>query len=61
MVYFTTLRPAAEFAVELKQKYDVLCNPTASHRVRLVTHLDVTSNDIERAITAICNVGSKTN
>jgi threonine aldolase len=57
MVYLTTKAPARAF-VDALASHNVLCLPTASHRIRLVTHLDVDAEGIGRAITAICGVGS---
>jgi threonine aldolase len=56
MVYLTTKAPARAFVDALAAK-QVLCLPTAPNRIRLVTHLDVDAEDIERAISAICEVG----
>jgi len=53
MVYFTTPNPAAEFADALETKYQVRALPMDLHRLRMVTHLDVDSNDIEQAIAAV--------
>jgi threonine aldolase len=49
MVYFDTTMPAAELSARLKDE-KLLCLPTAPHRIRLVTHLDVNGEAIERAI-----------
>jgi threonine aldolase len=56
MVYFNLWASAADFARTLEEKYRVRCIPMGAHRVRLVTHLDVDAEDIERAIPAICDV-----
>jgi threonine aldolase len=53
MVYVNTHRPAKEFAERLRAQHKVLCIPTGPNRIRLVTHLDVDDEDIERAIGAI--------
>lgn len=58
MVYFRTKIPASAFVDALKTKYSVLCNATSAHRIRLVTHLDINDEHIERAIEAICDIGS---
>jgi threonine aldolase len=60
MVYFTTQIPAQDFVDTLAHQHQVLCITTDSHRIRLVTHLDVDAEAIERAIAAICDIGSKT-
>ena len=49
MVYFDTAGPAADFVERLAAK-KVRCLPTAPRRIRLVTHNDVDSEDIDRAI-----------
>ncbi|HZO90779.1 MAG TPA: low-specificity L-threonine aldolase [Chthonomonadaceae bacterium] len=59
MVYMTTQAPARAFADRLASEHKVLGIPTAANRIRLVTHLDVDAEDIERAIAAICDVGSR--
>ena len=56
MVYFNTKIPAEQFQEALKAK-GVLCGTTASHRIRLVTHLDIDSEDIVNAIALIGEVG----
>jgi threonine aldolase len=56
MVYFTTGEPADAFANALAARHKVLCLPSASHRIRMVTHLDVDAEDIERAVEAVCDV-----
>jgi len=48
---------AAEFASRLKDR-GVLMLPTAPYTIRAVTHLDVTSADVDRAIEAIQAVAS---
>jgi threonine aldolase len=54
MVYFNTRVPAREFQELLAEKHRVLCGSTASHRIRMVTHLDIDDADIDRAIQAVC-------
>ncbi len=52
MVFFdvdVAARPMGEFIEELQQA-GVLMRPTAPRRVRAVTHLDVSRQDIERAV-----------
>ena len=58
MVYFTTRAPAREFAGMLAEQHQVLCGTTSSHRIRMVTHLDIDDEDIERAAEAVCATGS---
>ena len=58
MIYFNTQALAQTFADRLAADYKVICDPTASHRIRLVTHLDVDAEDIERAITALCSTAN---
>jgi len=52
MVYFNTQFPAEPFAQRLAEAHRVLCGPTDTHRIRLVTHLDIDDEDVERAIVA---------
>lgn len=52
MVYFQTAAPSERIVEALKARH-VLCNATAPHRIRMVTHLDVDDDDIDRAVTAI--------
>jgi len=59
MVYFDTQAPAWKFKELLAEKHRVLCGTTASHRIRMVTHLDIDDEDIERAAEAVCAVGSR--
>ncbi len=59
MVYLTTQVPARAFADKLASDHSVLCVTTASHRIRLVTHLDIHPDDIETAITAICDTAGR--
>ncbi len=53
MVYFRTLLPAAHVADALAAR-DVLCGVTGPNRIRLVTHLDIDAEDIDRTV-AILN------
>ena len=57
MVYFSTLVPANEFAAALQERHGILCGPTAARRIRLVTHLDIDDEDVERAVEGIRAVG----
>ena len=43
---------SAEFLTELT-KHEVLAIPVDTSRVRMVTHLEVDRNDIERAVVAV--------
>lgn len=56
MVYFTTEAPAQQVKMRLEERHHLLCNPTAPHRIRFVTHLDVSAADIECAINALEDV-----
>ncbi len=49
MVYFDTQRPAEEMVARLQER-QVLCLALGANRIRLVTHHDVDSEDIERAL-----------
>ena len=53
MVYFNTQAPAEIFTHRLAEAHRVLGQPTDTHRIRLVTHLDVDDEDVEKAIAAI--------
>lgn len=55
MVYFRTYRPASQIAEALARE-DVLCGMTGPNRIRMVTHLDVDAEDIDRAIAAVHRV-----
>ena len=57
MVYFQTKIPAHEFADALAG-HDVLCGVTGPNRIRMVTHLDIDSEDIDRALLVMHNVGA---
>jgi threonine aldolase len=59
MVYFSMRATAHDFKALLAEKHRVLCGSTASHRIRMVTHLDIDDEDIERAVEAVHIVGSK--
>lgn len=56
MVYFNTEGPAQPFVDALTAR-GVLSNATAKHRIRMVTHLDVDEEDVDRAAEAIRAVG----
>lgn len=59
MVYFTTLRvPARDFVNALRERHSVLCASTAPDRIRLVTHLDVREQQIDRAVEALQEVAA---
>ncbi len=53
MVYFNTNLPAQEVCSHLAENHNVLCNPTALHTLRMVTHLDIDDEAIEMAISAL--------
>ena len=59
MVYFNTVAPAQAFVEALASYHNVLCNAMGSHRIRLVTHLDVDAEDMDRAAAAVCKVGQR--
>ena len=59
MVYFNTQQPAAHVKQQLEARHKILCNPTAPHRIRWVTHLDVDEEDTERAIDALCDISAR--
>lgn len=58
MVYFNTKAPADQFVQSLKER-GVLCGETGKHRVRMVTHLDIDSEDIDRTIEAVIETGKR--
>lgn len=58
MVYFTTPVSAANFAERLADQHGVLSTPMGLHRLRMVTHLDVNREDIERAILGVHSTAS---
>ncbi len=53
MVYINTRRPADELQNDLASRFNVLSSTFGSHRLRLVTHMDVDQGDVERAIDAV--------
>ena len=55
MVYFDTAGPAADFVSRLAE-HKVRCLATAPKRIRLVTHHDVDTDDIARAVEAFRRV-----
>lgn len=57
MVYFNTAGPAGRMVETLKER-GVLCNATAGNRIRMVTHLDVDAEDVDRAAAAIREAGA---
>ncbi len=59
MVYVTTTAPAAQFVMELYDRHKIRCGAFSANRIRFVTHLDVDSQDVDRAIEAICEVGAR--
>lgn len=56
-VMVDTVRPAPEWAEELKER-GVACLPFGPHRLRLVVHRDLGDADIEVAIEAFRNIAS---
>lgn len=52
MVYIQTAASAPEVVAVLKERHGILCNATAPHRIRMVTHLDVDADDVDRAVSA---------
>lgn len=57
MVYFSTSAPADRWVTALAQR-GVLCLALGVHRIRLVTHLDVDDEDVERAVRALKDVSA---
>lgn len=57
MVYITTSQPAEIVVARLKER-GVLCNATAAHRIRFVTHLDISTADVDRACTVLRETAS---
>jgi threonine aldolase len=55
MVYINTEGPADPVVTWLRDTHNVLCHRTAANRIRMVTHLDVDEEDIDRAAEAICS------
>lgn len=52
MVYVHTQAPAAQVRANLQEE-GVLCNATAEHSLRFVTHMDVSSSDMDTAAEAL--------
>lgn len=52
MVYFDTVRAAPEVVACLRER-GVLCNAVGPNRIRMVTHLDVDADDVDRAAAAL--------
>ena len=61
MVYFTTTATAERWKSLLEERHKILCNTTTSHRIRLVTHLDVDADDIGRALDALRDISKQLN
>ena len=57
MVYITTDSLASKWVTKFAER-GVLCSATTEHRIRFVTHLDITPEDIENAIEAIVGTPS---
>jgi threonine aldolase len=57
MVYFNTTGPAQPFVDALAAR-GVLCNATGRNRIRMVTHLDVDAEDVDRAAEAVRKVSA---
>lgn len=58
MVYFRTNADAREIVRSLRENHAVLCNATAPDRIRMVTHLDVDTDDVDRAVSALFAVAA---
>lgn len=58
MVYFNTRSLAAPFEAEMERQ-GILSNLVSSHRIRLVTHLDVTTPQVERAVEIIREIATR--
>jgi threonine aldolase len=56
MVYINTRMKADLVQSELTRRFNVLCSPFGSHRLRFVTHMDVNREDIQLAVEAIRTV-----
>ncbi len=52
MVYINTREPALQLSQQLAER-GILCNPTGSHRLRIVTHLDVDDEDTAQIISVL--------
>jgi threonine aldolase len=52
MVYFKTATSAPRFVEEMERR-GVIAYAVAAHRIRMVTHLDISTSDIQHAITTI--------
>ena len=59
MVYLRTEVVAAAVAEELKVRFGVLVSCMGTHIVRMVTHMDVSGSDVERAGSAVQSVCSE--
>ncbi len=55
MVYMTTDAPASVWVERLAEQ-GILCNTTATHRIRFVTHLDVDAAKIQSVIEAFVQI-----
>ena len=53
MVYFDVAERSAQELCDRLRELDVAVNPTGRSSIRAVTHLGITSNDIDRALSAI--------
>ena len=58
MVYFDTAEPAEEFTRQLFKR-GVSCLASGPNRIRMVTHLDVSAADVDRAIEAVRQVAGE--
>ncbi len=53
IIFFTTIGITAAEAVKRLSEHDILCFSTGSHEIRMVTHLDISDEDINQCIMMI--------
>lgn len=57
MIYFDTTALGSQFVAEMAKR-GVIASTTAPRRIRLVTHLDVDAEDIEKTISVVQEIGT---